>query len=130
MKIHINWSALGLTAALICAIHCALLPLLITTLPLLGINWIDNIYFEAGMITTALTIGILNLSHGYRRHHHRILPITLFLTGMALLIVKHFFSSNIIWLLIPSSFSIILAYYLNWKFCRIAKHCHATDCNH
>lgn len=130
MKLQINWNALGVSAAMACAIHCALLPLFISTLPLFGINILDNIYFEIGMMTTALLIGGLTLFHGYRKHHHRLVPLLLFLTGMGLLIVKHFFTNMVLWLVIPSSLLIISAYYLNWRLCRLAKHCHTTDCNH
>jgi len=130
MKIQINWSALGVSAAVACAIHCALLPLFISTLPLFGINLLDNLYFEMGMISIALLIGGLTLLHGYRKHHHHLLPLSLFLGGMSLLILKHFFASTTLWLIIPSSLLILAAYYVNWRFCRQAKHCHTTDCNH
>lgn len=129
MKTQINWNALGVSAAVACAIHCALLPLFISTLPLFGVNLLDNIYFEAGMILTALVIGGLTLFHGYRKHHHKLLPLYLFIAGMVILIIKHFFS-NTVWLIAPSSLLIIAAYYINWRYCRQAKHCHATDCNH
>jgi len=130
MKLQINWNALGVSATVACAIHCALLPLFISTLPLFGINLLDNIYFEAGMILIALLIGGLTLLHGYRKHHHRLTPLILFIAGMFLLIFKHFFPATLIWLIIPSSILILLAYYLNWRLCRIAKHCHSSDCNH
>ena len=130
MKIQINWNALGVSAGVACAIHCALLPLFISTLPLFGINILDNIYFEIGMMSVALLIGGFTLFHGFRKHHHRLLPLLLFLAGMSLLILKHFFAANILWLVIPSSILIISAYYLNWKLCRLAKHCHTSDCNH
>jgi hypothetical protein len=130
MKLQINWSALGVSAAVACAIHCALLPLFISTLPLFGINLLDNIYFEAGMILVALLIGGLTLLHGYRKHHHRIAPLLYFLVGMTLLIVNHFLHPKPIWLVILSSGLIIIAYYLNWRYCRQAKHCHSSDCNH
>lgn len=130
MKLQINWSALGVSAAMACAIHCALLPLFITTLPLFGINILDNIYFEAGMMLVAFAIGSLTLLHGYRKHHHKLYPLLLFVSGIALLVIKHFFVEYILWLVIPSSILIISAYYLNWRFCRQAKHCHSSDCNH
>jgi Mn2+/Fe2+ NRAMP family transporter len=130
MKLQINWNAIGVSASLACAIHCALLPLFISTLPLFGINILDNIYFEVGMILIALLIGGLTLLHGYRKHHHRLTPLFLFIAGMILLAFKHFFSATLIWLIIPSSILILLAYYLNWRLCRMAKHCHSSDCNH
>jgi hypothetical protein len=130
MKLQINWNALGVSASVACAIHCALLPLFISTLPLFGINILDNLYFEIGMISIAFLIGSLTLFHGYRKHHHKLLPLFLFCTGMMFLIIKHFFSTSVIWLVILSSIFILSAYYLNWRYCRIAKHCHSTDCNH
>jgi Mn2+/Fe2+ NRAMP family transporter len=130
VKLQINWNALGVSATVACAIHCALLPLFLSTLPLFGINILDNIYFEAGMMLIALLIGGLTLFHGYRKHHHRFTPLILFVTGMFFLIFKHFFSATVIWLIIPSSLLILFAYYLNWRLCRIAKHCHSSDCNH
>ena len=130
MKIQINWNALGVSAGLACAIHCALLPLFVTTLPLFGVNILDNVYLESGMIAVAFLIGSFTLWHGYKKHHHKLSPLVLFIAGMLLLILKHYFPANIFWLIIPSSILIVLAYYLNWKFCRKAKHCHSTDCNH
>lgn len=130
MKIQINWNALGVSAAVACAIHCALLPLFISTLPLFGINILDNVYFEIGMMSIALLIGGLTLFHGYRKHHHRLAPLFLFLAGMLLLVLKHFLANHVLWLVVPSSFLIIFAYYFNWRLCRQAKHCHVTDCHH
>ena len=130
MKLQINWNALGVSAAVACAIHCALLPLFITTLPLFGVNILENIYFEMGMILIALLIGGFTLWHGYRKHHHKLVPLFCFVAGMLLLIIKHFFSTAEIWLIVPSSALIIFAYYLNWKYCRLAKHCHSSDCTH
>ena len=42
MKLKINWDALGIGASLACAIHCALLPLFLSSLPLFGTNIINN----------------------------------------------------------------------------------------
>jgi hypothetical protein len=70
----INWDALGIGTSLACAIHCALLPLILTSLPVLGIEVIDNVAFEYTMIFIALGIGSFALLHGYRRHHHNSLP--------------------------------------------------------
>jgi hypothetical protein len=130
MKLHINWEALGFSAALICAIHCALFPLLIGSLPLLGVSFLSNIYFEAGLLLTAILIGGTSLWHGYRRHHHRITPLLSFSAGMGLFILNHLVNKYTYVLVIASTVLIVLAYIMNWQFCRKAKHCHAADCNH
>lgn len=130
MKLQINWDALGVSATIACAIHCALLPLLLSSLPLFGINILNNIFFETGMILLAMVIGTYSLWHGFRRHHHRYLPLVLFTAGIFFLLLKQFITSLHIWLLIPAVPLIITAHFLNWRFCRIARHCHTSDCNH
>src|SRR5438477_9842208 len=99
----INWDALGITASIACAIHCALLPLFLTSLPLFGINIINNIYFEAGMILLAFGIGAYSLYHGYRKHHHSKLPLGLFSAGIIFLILKELFVAYEAWLLVPAA---------------------------
>jgi hypothetical protein len=130
MRSKINWDALGITASLACAIHCALLPLFLTSLPLFGINIIHNFFFEAGMIALAFGVGSYSFYHGYRKHHHSALPFILFGAGIILLILKLFFIRYENWLLVPAVTLIIVAHVLNFRFCRVHNHAHAEDCNH
>jgi tetrahydromethanopterin S-methyltransferase subunit C len=130
MKLQVNWDALGIATSLVCAIHCAVLPLLLSSLPLFGINIIHNNFFEAGMIALAFVIGSLALFHGYRRHHHRLLPLLIFATGFTFLVLKEMSLSYEVALLIPAVSFILTAHYLNYRFCRKANHCHSTDCDH
>jgi len=76
--LKINYDALGIAASVACAIHCAVLPLLMSSLPILGINIINNVFFEYGMILLAAAIGIYSLMHGFRKHHHKSIPIVYF----------------------------------------------------
>jgi hypothetical protein len=130
MRIKANWDAIGITASLACAIHCAFLPLLMTSLPLFGVNIIHNTYFEVGMILAAFCIGSYSFYHGYRRHHHSLLPFLLFGFGMAFLVMKIFFVQYENWILVPAVTLIITAHFLNYRFCRIHNHAHSDDCNH
>jgi hypothetical protein len=114
---NINYDKLGIAASIACAIHCAVLPLIMTSLPILGINIINNFWFEMAMIVLALGIGIYSLTHGFKKHHHQLLPILIFSSGMALF-------------LIPAVALIVTAHFINYRKCRTADHCHADDCNH
>ncbi len=129
-KFHVNWDALGIGASLACAIHCALLPLILTSLPVFGINIINNLAFEIGMIGLALCIGLTSLYHGYSRHHHRLLPMVIFLSGFVFLVLKQFFVQVENWLLIPAVILIVSAHLFNYRFCRVHNHAHTEDCNH
>ncbi len=130
MKIKINLDALGVTASLACAIHCAILPLFLASLPLFGFNIIDNSYFEGGMIILAFLVGAYALSHGYRWHHHKKLPLLMFSGGIIFLVLKQFFLDWHILLLIPAVTLIVWAHFLNFRYCRVHNHAHKDDCDH
>src|SRR4051812_29884144 len=115
MKFRINWDALGITASVACAIHCAVLPLFFSALPLFGVNIIHNLAFEAGMVALAFVIGAWSLIHGYRKHHHRLLPLALFTAGITLLVIKLFFSHYETWLLAPAVILVIWGHFLNYQ---------------
>jgi hypothetical protein len=126
----INYDALGIAASVACAIHCAVLPLIMSSLPILGINIINNFWFEIFMILLAMGIGLHSLTHGFKKHHHRVLPIIVFIIGISLLLVKQIFHQYQIWFLVPAVILIVSAHYINYRQCRIADHCHNDDCKH
>jgi hypothetical protein len=121
---------LGISASLVCAIHCAVLPLFFSSLPVFGLEILHNKLFEYTMIGFAAAIGCYSLFHGFKKHHHKKLPLLIFITGLLFLILKEVFISLEILLLMPAATFIIGAHFLNFKFCRKANHCHANDCNH
>ena len=130
MKLKVNWDVLGISASLACAIHCAILPLFLSTLPILGYEIIDNPFFEYLMIFLALLIGCGSLWHGYRKHHHSLRPMGIFVVGMILLFAKQIWHGYQIWILPVAVLLIVTAHLLNYKSCRVHNHAHADDCNH
>lgn len=59
---------IGATGSLVCAVHCAVLPLLIALLPSLGIaTWLGE-DFELGFVVFATLFGLAILAWSYRRH--------------------------------------------------------------
>jgi hypothetical protein len=130
MRFNINWDAVGITATIACAIHCAVIPLLLTSLPLFGINIINNSTFELIMILLAFAIGFYSLYHGVLKHHHKWHPLMIFSAGILLLILKQVFHQYDYIFLLPAVLLIISAHMLNYRYCRQARHCHANDCNH
>jgi len=130
MRININWDAIGITTTIACAIHCAVLPLLLTSLPLFGINIVNNLAFEVFMIALAFVIGGYSLYHGVLRHHHKWMPLLIFFSGAVLLIFKQVYHTYEYYFLLPAVLMIVSAHLLNYRYCREAKHCHASDCNH
>ena len=59
---------IGATGLIVCAIHCALLPIAIAVLPSLGIAvWLGD-GFEQAFVLFATLLGLFSVVWGYRRH--------------------------------------------------------------
>ncbi|MBS1578139.1 MAG: MerC domain-containing protein [Bacteroidetes bacterium] len=126
----INWDAFGIATSLACAIHCAILPLVLTSLPLFGVEIIDNASFEYGMIALAFLVGAYSLYHGWKKHHHSFVPLIIFSVGILLLVGKQVWHNLQLVFLIPAVVFIVYAHLLNYKSCIKHNHAHKDDCDH
>jgi len=79
-------SNLGITAAALCAVHCAALPLLAGA-SLLDGHW-HNPWLEGTLVGIAAVVGYLTLGFGFRRHR-RPLPLVLLTAGLAIMLSAH-----------------------------------------
>ena len=74
----------GATGSLVCAVHCALLPLLIAALPSLGVAvWLGE-GFERVFVVFATLLGLFSVVWGYRRHR-AVRALGLLLPGLVIL---------------------------------------------
>ena len=74
----------GAMGSLVCALHCALLPVVIAALPAMGIAaWVSD-GFERGFVVFATLLGVSSLLWGYRRHR-MVRALGLLLPGLAIL---------------------------------------------
>lgn len=114
----------GITASTLCAIHCAVVPVLFTSLPLLGLGFLANAWVEWGMIALALMIGIYSIGMSYLRIHRRPLPLVLLVTGFITIILGHIFISG--WpemVVVPAGgLFIATAHFVNYKCTGACRH--------
>ena len=81
---HALLDRIGATGSLLCAIHCALLPLLIALLPSLGVSaWLGE-GFEQVFVLFATLFGLAVLAWSYRRHR-AMRALALLVPGLAVL---------------------------------------------
>lgn len=124
-KISGRLDGIGITASILCAIHCAVVPFVITLLPLWGIGFLANEWVEMSMIVLALIIGTLSLSISFKRHRSYI-PLFLLAAGFMLIITCHLcFSGSLEPVLIPlGGLTIATAHFVNWRraSCSIHRH--------
>ena len=113
---------LGMTASIACAIHCAALPFLITTLPLWGLSFLGDSWVEISMICLSLFIGIWSLGKSYPKHR-KILPLLILSTGFGMIASGHYLLHEFEAIVIPlGGFTIATAHLINWKYGRNALH--------
>ena len=115
---HSKLDHIGMTASTLCAIHCAIVPLILTFLPLAGFGFLTNPLFEWGMIALAILLGVSSIFLSYFRTHRRALPLLLLLAGFALIIAGHVYLHG--WpeaIIVPAGgLTIALAHFLNYKY--------------
>jgi carbon starvation protein CstA len=58
----------GATASSLCAVHCALLPLVIAALPAIGLGALANHAYERAFIAFASMLAVTTFIVGFRRH--------------------------------------------------------------
>lgn len=109
---------IGMTASTLCAVHCAVVPLLLTFLPLAGLGFLANPVFEMGMIIVALLLGVSSIFLAYFRTHRKLLPLILLLIGFAIIILGHLFIKG--WveaIVVPvGGLTIAIAHFVNFKY--------------
>jgi hypothetical protein len=118
-----------MAASILCLIHCIALPLLFSTVPLWGIEILENSWLELGTILVSLFIGGIAIWRGFINYHRKVLVPLLFLSGMGLMIAGNFFTAE--WFEMVAKLSgataMILTHTINWKRIRkIKTHPHHT----
>ena len=58
----------GGTASLICAVHCAAMPFIITFLPLMGLSFLASETTEYILLFAATALAVTSLCAGYQKH--------------------------------------------------------------
>ena len=121
-----KWDYIGIGASVACTIHCVLLPVLLTSLPLIGYDLLKNSALEIATIMTSLIVGSWALFNGYKKHHHRLWPLLSFVVGIGLVIISNTLDeagAKEELLKLSGAFCIVTAHGFNLRYCR---HCLAA----
>ncbi len=118
----------GATASLLCAIHCALMPLVVTLLPLLGLAFLADERVEWAMVVLSGVLGATSLCLGFRQHRSRRALATL-ATGLAFLvagrIAEHYALPWGVVIVVIGGLSVAASHILNRRLCDSCHTCSA-----
>lgn len=122
-----NMDTVGAVTSLLCAVHCAVLPFVVTLLPLWGLSFLAGARVEWGLLLLASGIGVVSLGSGYRRHRS-IRTLALLVGALALLFLGRF-GEHLQWSLRPALLGVagglvlMTAHWLNYRLCRSCETC-------
>jgi len=119
-----NYSDLfGISTSIICAIHCAVLPFFISSMPFWVSVITKNSWVELVLIGSSFVIGAFAFYKGCFIQHKRKLPLSLFSTGFAFLLL-HQVTAWFTLILIPAATLLMIsAHLMNFVYCRKHKNC-------
>jgi len=123
LSLHID--AIGFSASLLCALHCALLPFVLSILPLTGLQFLENPIIEYSFIALSLALASTSLIKSYLKYHKDSFPLKLLFDGFILILVGRFLDSEAAEATVTAlgGVSIALAHYINWSYNQDCKNC-------
>lgn len=108
----------GIVVAVLCALHCLLVPVVLPTLALMGLSFLGYELFERIILGISLLIGGVAVVMGMR-HHQSWLPLVFLAIGGVLYFNKDTFGHG--WeplLIVLGASLIVVAHTLNLHLCR------------
>lgn len=108
----------GFSASLLCAVHCAALPFLLSLAPLAGLQFLNTPWIEYAVLLISFFIASYALVHGYRKHHHKPMALFIVITGFILICIGHLLQPEWQEILLTScgGATIAIAHLVNWRY--------------
>ncbi|MEC8475479.1 MAG: MerC domain-containing protein [Planctomycetota bacterium] len=89
-----SWSdLLGVIASIACAIHCAAMPMVVSYLPLLGLEFLADESFHRWMAVICFVIALAAFIPGWRKHR-KLVPASVGAFGLGVIAATAFFSTD------------------------------------
>ena len=125
-------NAAGGAASLLCAVHCALMPLLVTLLPLVGLGFLATEPVEWALVTVSCLLGVSSLRLGFREHGKR-RALAVLALGLALLVLGRVseareWGSWGVPALVAGGCVVMLSHVINGRLCRTCRSCSGGVC--
>lgn len=89
-----NLDKFGVFTSLLCAIHCSLLPIISSLLPLSGLSFFEKPEVEFSFIGLSLLIALYSLIPSYIKVHKTKTPSLIVLFGFGLIALGHIFHAE------------------------------------
>lgn len=120
----------GIWLAVLCALHCLLVPVVLPTLSLVGLSFLGAEWLERVVLLCSALIGGVAVMIGMR-HHRSLLPLIALLSGVILFFNKHRIGHEFgfgweVVVVVAGALLLVTAHVLNLHLCRVSK---AKNCD-
>lgn len=121
-----NIDFFGFFASFLCAIHCSLLPFVMTVGMLSGLSWMAEPWVEVTFIILSIILATMSLYPSYKKQHHKDKALKIAGLGFALLLISrlvgHGSRVEVIAIVI-GGLLIAVAHVVNWRLLKTSKLC-------
>lgn len=120
-----DMDVVGASASFLCAVHCALVPLIVTFGLLSGVSFLADPFYDVVFIGSSMFLAGISLVNGYKNHHRSLRPLTVALVGCTFIAIGHLYMHDIVGdgLSVLGGIMVAMAHVLNYKECRTCKRC-------
>jgi len=121
-KLHTDlW---GFWASTACAVHCGMLPFILTFSSLTGLRWMSEPWIEVTFILLSFGLALLAIGRNFGKHKHILLAIKVVSLGFALILIGHFLQGTSEYLMTAfGGVTIASGHILNWRLARKSECC-------
>lgn len=115
-SLHID--QIGFSASLICAIHCATMPIILSIISSMpSLFFLSNPLFEISMIALSIIIGFSSILPAYLKQHGKISPLALMLLGFCFIFSGHFIAIEELEPIVTpiGAFLVAISHFVNYK---------------
>lgn len=112
---------IAFTSSLICAIHCAAIPILLSFSSLSSLHFLENPLIEWTFILLGIVFVFVSLWPSYKETHHKTKPLVFAGIGFALIAIGRLEFTEL-WEVantVVGALLVSLAHYFNWKLLKV-----------
>ena len=85
---YLHTDLIGFSASLICAVHCSLLPVILTLSAFSSLTWLSHPWFEGAFIASSIVIATFALGKNFRKHVHIRRSLQIIAAGFVFIILS------------------------------------------
>lgn len=111
---------IALTSSLICAVHCASIPIVLSFSSLSSLHFLENPYIEWTFIGFGIVFVFISLWPSYKNNHRKVKPLLYAALGFIFIAIGRLDFTEL-WEIsntVIGASLVSVAHYLNWKLLR------------